>query len=1188
MQTVRSCNGPQGDMDDHRSGQTSIPSASKRVSTIFFPLLHAVGYPPARTMDVAAFVAKWSASNASELPNKDLFLTELCDVLGVPRPDPATNDPERDLYIFEKPIPIAKEGGKVTKKRADLYKAGCFLLEAKQAATEGAKKSGKVQRGTDSWDLAMVDARGQALGYAMALDAPPPFLIVCDIGYAFELYADFDGTHRWPAFPNAQKRRIYLKDLDKHVDVLRAIWNDPYSLDPSRRAEKVTREVAAQLAELAKQLEAEKNPPEAVAKFLMRCLFTMFAEHVGLLPTRLFIEGLENHWLPNPPSFPGAIEGLWRAMNEGTSFSYWPKLLRFNGGLFKEPNALKLSKTALALLLEAAKRDWSEVDPAIFGTLLERALNPKERHKLGAHYTPRAYVERLVRPTIEEPIREEWENVQTAARKLYQDGKAKAAVEAVKVFHTKLANTRVLDPACGSGNFLYVTLDLFKRIESEVLSLLHDLGERQELLHAEGIRVTPRQFLGIEIKPWAKEIAELVLWIGYLQWHFRTHGRVITPPEPVLQDYKNIECRDAVLAYDREELVRDEKGKPVTRWDGETMKKHPVTGEMVPDEKATITIHQYINPRKAEWPEADFIVGNPPYLGARTIRAALGEGYLAALRQVFTNVPDHSDFVMYWWDLAAEKCTRGAIERFGFITTKSIGQEFSRKVVMRHFAESQTFGFRFAIPNHPWVDSSDGADVRVAMTVCDNSGSPGTLWTVVAERSAADGWVNVELVSKQGTIGADLRVGVALLGTVPLRANAGLSSVGYQLTGSGFVVSADEAKLLDANFGTPNSIIWPLLSGRDLTQHPRERYAIDVCLFSENQVRRQFAKVFQRLLTRVKPERDPNHRKSVRERWWVYGEARTTFRPALKAAKCVLATSLTAKHRFFGPIDRRTICDSTTVMFALDDWFHAGVMFSRAHVAWAIAAGGRLGVGDDPRYLKATCFDTFPFPTGNEKQRKRIASLALSLDAHRTKQLAANPELTMTAMYNVLEKIRNGDALTDKERVIHQDGLVSVLQELHNDLDAAVFEAYGWPADITDEQILEKLVALNAERAAEEARGLIRWLRPEFQNPQGAQSATQTAISTIDDTLADAGEPVVVSEAKTWPKKLPEQIAAIRDRLGVMRGLFTVDAMAAGFKGAKKKDLADLLDGLAALGVVVVVEDENGRRWRNARRIVDA
>lgn len=1132
-------------------------------------------------MDVAAFVAKWSASNASELPNKDLFLTELCDVLGVPRPDPATNDPERDLYIFEKPIPIAKEGGKVTKKRADLYKAGSFLLEAKQAATEGTKKSGKVQRGTDSWDLAMVDARGQALGYAMALDAPPPFLIVCDIGYAFELYADFDGTHRWPAFPNAQKRRIYLKDLDKHLDVLRAIWNDPYSLDPSRRAERVTREVAAQLAELAKQLEAEKNPPEAVAKFLMRCLFTMFAEHVGLLPTRLFIEGLENHWLPNPPSFPGAIEGLWRAMNEGTSFSYWPKLLRFNGGLFTEPNALKLSKTALALLLDAARRDWSEVDPAIFGTLLERALNPKERHKLGAHYTPRAYVERLVRPTIEEPIREEWENVQTAARKLYQDGKAKAAVEAVKVFHTKLANTRVLDPACGSGNFLYVTLDLFKRIESEVLSLLHDLGERQELLHAEGIRVTPRQFLGIEIKPWAKEIAELVLWIGYLQWHFRTHGRVAPPPEPVLQDYKNIECRDAVLAYDREELVRDEKGKPVTRWDGETMKKHPVTGEMVPDEKATITIHQYVNPRKAEWPEADFIVGNPPFMGNKRMRLLLGDGYVEALREAHATVPESADLVMYWWNYAASVIGEGAVRRFGLITTNSITQPFNRRVVEDALANPRKpISISFAIPNHPWVDAADGAQVRISMTVAE-SGLVDGRRLVIPDDVASDGTNGDVLLESRGKIHADLTIGANVGSAVRLMSNRGIASNGVQLSGQGFVLSVQQMQRLAP--ATRNALVKPYRIGKDLTSKPRNTYVLDTFGLSEDSLRRKHPDAYQHLIDYVKHARSQNPRERYRSLWWVHSEPRAKFRNALVGLKQFIVTCRTSKHRVFTLVQGDTIVETTIVAIASSDPFILGILSSRPHIRWALVVGTRLGVGDDPRYNHSLCFDTFPFPIGNEKQRKRIASLAVSLDAHRTKQLAANPELTMTAMYNVLEKIRNGDVLTDNERVIHQDGLVSVLQELHDDLDAAVFEAYGWPADITDEQILEKLVALNAERAAEEARGLIRWLRPEFQNPKGAQSATQTAMSTMEDTVADTDEPAVVSQAKTWPKKLPEQIAAIRDRLGVMRGLFTVDAMAAGFKGAKKKDLADLLDGLAALGVVVVVEDENGRRWRKAR-----
>ncbi|MDI1451317.1 DNA methyltransferase [Polyangium sp. 6x1] len=1131
-------------------------------------------------MDVAAFVEKWSASGASERANKDLFLAELCDVLGVPRPEPATGDPARDRYVFEKPIPMTQEGGKVTTKRADLYKHGCFLLEAKQAAAAGAKKSGKTQRGTDSWDLAMVDARGQALGYVSALDEPPPFLIVCDIGYVFELYADFDGTRRWPAFPNAQNRRIYLRDLAKHIDTLRAVFTDPLSLDPSRRAERVTREVAAQLAELAKKLEAEKNPPEAVAKFLMRCIFTMFAEDVALLPSRLFTEGLEHHWITNPRSFPSAIEGLWSAMNEGTSFSYFGKLLRFNGGLFKQPTGLSLSKESLALLLEAARRDWSEVDPAIFGTLLERALNPKERHKLGAHYTPRAYVERLIRPTIEEPLREEWENVQTAARKLYQSGKEKDAREAVRAYHAKLTQTRVLDPACGSGNFLYVTLDLFKQIESEVLALLHDLGERQELLHAEGIRVTPGQFLGIEVKPWAKEIAELVLWIGYLQWHFRTYGRLTPPPEPVLQDFRNIECRDAVLVWDREELVRDEKGKPVTRWDGETMKKHPVTGEMVPDEKATVPVFRYVSPRQAEWPPADFIVGNPPFLGKLRIVSHLGSGYADALRDSYRGaVPDSGDFVMYWWHLAARYVASGKSRRFGFVTTNSITQIFNRRVVSSALDGEPPIHLTFAIPDHPWVDTENGASVRIAMTVGAPGHGEGVLAVVVKEGEDAghDGAVPVTVEPRQGIIHDNLAVGANVSAARPLQANSNLTSAGVMLGGRGFVLLSDDT------VEGPPIVVKPIRNGNDVLQRSRTARVIDFYGYSVDGARTIAAQAFQRVLDRVKPERETNPRKSRRERWWLFSEPMPHLRRIIAGLPRYIGTPETSKHRVFVFVEGSVLPEHPLLAIGLSDAASLGVLSSRIHVTWSVSAGGRLGVGNDPRYNKTKCFEPFPFPVVEPGQRERIGKLGEQLDAHRKKQQAAHGELTITGMYNVLEKLRRGERLTDKELVIHEKGLVSVLKQIHDDLDAAVFEAYGWPSDLTAEQILEKLVALNAERVAEEARGIVRWLRPEFQNPTGAQAATQTTIATVEEAPDDEEAPAAEApKAKLWPKKLPEQIAAVRDRLGTLRGAFTADDVAAGFKGAKRVDVADLLDGLAAVGVVVSVE--RGERWKIARR----
>jgi GT2 family glycosyltransferase len=373
---------------------------------------------------------------------------------------------------------------------------------------------------------------------------------------------------------------------------------------------------------------------------------------------------------------PGGVASLWRTMNEGGEvFGVVGKILRFNGGLFASPKALALDKKALALLLQAAECNWADVEPAIFGTLLERAIDPKERHALGAHFTPRAYVERLVRPTIEEPLRADWDVVQAHVRQILVAGehaktakaskdKLKEAVAVVREFHQKLCQTRVLDPACGSGNFLYVTLDLFKRLEGEVLSRLESLGETQTMMHMESVRVTPAQFHGIEIKRWGKEIAELVLWIGYLKWHFRTYSKTIRPEEPILRDYKNIECRDAILAYDGEpEPVLDEKGRPVTRWDGESMKANPVTSEQVPDESKRVPVYRYKSPSKAEWPEADFVVGNPPFLGKGKLRQAMGDGYAETLRQTYPDVPESADFVLYWWHKAAELARAGRLRR---------------------------------------------------------------------------------------------------------------------------------------------------------------------------------------------------------------------------------------------------------------------------------------------------------------------------------------------------------------------------------------------------------------------------------------------------------------------------------------------------------------------------------------------
>ena len=303
----------------------------------------------------------------------------------------------------------------------------------------------------------------------------------------------------------------------------------------------------------------------------------------------------------------------------------------FDGGLFEDATALPLSVDQLQLLIEAAQADWRDVEPAIFGTLLVRALDPAERHKLGAHFTPRAYVERLVLPTIIEPLRNEWDAVKAAALLSAEQGKAAEALTQVEAFQRRLASIRILDPACGSGNFLYVTLEHLKRLEGEVLEVRRSLGEGQMLLEMEGSMVRPEQFHGIEVNPWAAAIAELVLWIGFLQWHRRTRGDV-RPPEPILRNLHNIECHDAVLAWDAVEPLLDAAGHLVTRWDGHTTKPHPVTGLEVPDETARVPAWRYVNPRAAEWPEVDFVVGNPPFIGNKYMREALGNGYAEAIR----------------------------------------------------------------------------------------------------------------------------------------------------------------------------------------------------------------------------------------------------------------------------------------------------------------------------------------------------------------------------------------------------------------------------------------------------------------------------------------------------------------------------------------------------------------------------
>jgi len=1139
------------------------------------------------------FIERWERSSASERANYALFLSELCDHLDLPRPEPSQADESANIHVIDKAVVFQNLDGTTTTNFIDLYKRHCFVLEAKQGSNPQSDttlaslrmprriKRGTAVRGTHGWDEAMLAARGQAERYAKALPASegwPPFLIVVDVGHSIELYADFSLTGKaYLPFPDPRTFRILLHQVQQPEirERLRAVWLDPRSLDPSRETAKVTREVAGKLATLARNLELQYSP-KAVAEFLTRCIFTSFAEDVRLLPERGWLTLLES-LREDIGNFAPMAEALWQTMNDG-GFSpiLRSHILKFNGGLFESTTALSLTPDQLGLLIEAADSRWRDVEPAIFGTLLERALNPDERHALGAHYTPRAYVERLVIPTLVEPLREDWRNALAVITEQVNAGDAAAAIETAHAFHRQLCSTRVLDPACGSGNFLYVALEHMKRLEGEVLETLQSLGETQQALEHTGLTVDPHQLLGIELNPRAAVVADLVLWIGYLQWHFRTRGDA-QPPIPVIRNFHNIVEADALLAWKKKLAVKDNEGEAVTQWDNITKKEHPTTGQQVPDETARRSVYEYTDVKQAKWPEADFIVGNPPYIAGKDIRSELGDGYVAALRKVYDEVPESADFVMYWWQRAAELARASKIRRFGFITTNSLSQVFNRKVVAQNLnATKDPLSLIFAISDHPWLKSlgteeratSRHAAVRIAMTVAERGEHLGHLYRVINEGDTSSEGTAVELAEQTGRIFSDLRVGIDVSGTRPLKANEDLSCRGVVLHGAGFIVTYEQAATLGlGRIPGLDEHIRPYLNGRDLTGTSRNLMVIDLFGLAAAEVRKRFPEVYQWVFDRVKPERDHNNRPGRRENWWIFGEPISTFRPALRNLGRYVSTVETAKHRIFVFLDISILPDNKLVNFALSDAFYLGVLSSSIHVEWTLANSSHLGFGNDPVYVKTRCFDPFPFPECGDAQKQAIRDIAERLDAHRKRQQELHPDLTLTDMYNILEKLRTGADLTTEDRSSYERGLIGILRELHEELDLAVLTAYGWAVNLTAEQILEHVVALNMQRRAEEDSGLVRWLRPEYQAP--AAGPIQAALGG----LLPGEAPAAVRRKQPWPATLTDQVRAIKDSLRATP-FQTPQQIASGFKPASRTRVAEILETLTALGQTRAVEEK--------------
>lgn len=1088
------------------------------------------------TLKLTELNERWSTAKAAERANFQSYLIELCEAVDVPKPQPAGSG-----YEFELPLTVVTADGTSSTRFADLAKEKCFLLEAKDAET------GR------STDLLLRRAFGQVTQYAaFAPGGPPPYLMVLDVGATLLVWDRWAGTYG--GFQAA--RRIDLPTLHETPDdiaFLRDIFINPAARDPRGRAAAVTRDIAGKLAAVASGLEAQGHEPERVARFLMRCVFTMFAEDIGLLPSRPF-EGAVALGLEDPAEFSSAVQELWAAMDEGKRFGL-KKLLRFNGHFFMDQEVLPLTRKDLVVLMEAAKADWADVEPTIFGTLLVRALNPVERHKLGAEYTPREYVERVVRVTIEEPVREMWVLVQAEVLQLRERGRPianKRALARLREFHAQLRELKVLDPACGSGNFLYVALATLKSIELEVLREIESITGLQELAVEE---VNPRQFHGIEVKPWARELAELTLWIGYYQWWRRTHGHTL-PPEPVLRDTGTLECRDAVLEWD-EIVHRPEKDRP----DPTPRIEDPVTGKLVPDPKAKLAYYEYVGARPAKWPDVYAIVGNPPYIGQARMRDALGDGYTEALRAAYPQIAPSADLVMYWWHKAADAVASGRTQRAGLITSNSITQSQNRTVVVT--ALKKGAGVCWAVADHPWVDETDGAAVRVAMTVIAKEPQSAT-------RVEVDGVARVMREVTVAKLNADLtaHADIASASSVALAANTGISSPGFKLHGAGFILKPAEARSLLQDNLQHAEVIKAYRNGRDLTARPRDVSVIDFGVMEEVEAKTH-AVAYDIVRSRVKPTRDANKRASYRKYWWRFGEPRRELRQALAGLGRYIATVETSKHRFFTFLHADVAPDNMLVCMALDSAFHLGVLSSRVHEEWALVAGSRLGVGNDPRYNKSKCFDPFPFPEATIEQRRQIGDVAERLDKHRKDAIARDSKVTITGMYNVVEKLRSGEKLTDKERHVHTTAACGVLKDLHDELDQLVAQAYGWNVDLAKDDLLERLVALHDLRVDKEKNGLIRWLRPDYQIPlYGGDIEAPGALLNLESKVAPAS-----ATMQPWPEDVITQLTVIRE--AIARRPATAAELTRTFSGAKKSHVSTHLDALSVLGVVQ--HTESGR-----------
>jgi len=569
------------------------------------------------------FVSKWKRADARARQSVQEHCIDLCALVG--HETPMQQDPSGTRFAFE--MGAAKTSG--GSGWADVAKLGFFGWEYKAKDSDLSK------------------AYEQLLRYRDALQNPP-LLIVSDINHIIIR----------TNYTNLPTRTIALSLDDlltaDGLRTLKTVFFNPEQLKPQVTIESVTQEAAKQFSTLANVLRKFGEEPQAVAHFLIRLLFCLFAEDIGLLPEKLFPRLLEQT-RRNSKDFAEVLRQLFRAMNTGGYFGA-DKILHFNGGLFDDDTVLQLDSDAMDIIGRIDGLDWGAIKPSIFGTLFERGLDPGKRSQLGAHYTGEDDILLIVEPVLMAPLRREWKELQVECRKWKVEegqeakGKKKTALQkkikdTLLAFADKIASVKVLDPACGSANFLYVALRLLLNLQNEVLSFSDEMGAGRPY-----ITVTPAQLYGIETNEYAHELAQMTIQIGYIQW-LRDNGYG-HPAEPILKQTENIQHMDAILAY-------------------------PQTSEFLKNSEVSRAI-------EPAWPAVDVIIGNPPFLGDKKMRAELGDKYVDDLRQLYGDrIPGQSDLVCYWFEKARAMIEEGKVKRAGLLATQGIRGGANRKVLER-------------------------------------------------------------------------------------------------------------------------------------------------------------------------------------------------------------------------------------------------------------------------------------------------------------------------------------------------------------------------------------------------------------------------------------------------------------------------------------------------------------------------